>query len=226
MIKRGKGPKGAKGERRAGWSSSCCLSLGHGDTLSLSAFLVPPDERLVQAGHECRRGGRACRRRGHGRPLRLQRPLRQRLFPSKNGADDGHRRRLDRCVLRQSVHFTMPFACNVAPSFTTPSRSNVGLNGSNGVGSDDEEWYPPTPPPYDVADKLVEANSRLEADPNSTERIADKIKWRSESSLVEIRQANVWGRHHIKVSFHPRIICNFQVDGRRHVASQRSYTER
>lgn len=55
------------------------------------------------------------------------------------------------------------------------------------MGSDDEEWYPPTPPPYDVADKLVEANSRLEADPNSTERIADKIKWRSESSLVEIR---------------------------------------
>ena len=68
-----------------------------------------------------------------------------------------------------------------------PSLKRVGLNGSNGVGSDDEEWYPPTPPPYDVADKLVEANSRLEADPNSTERIADKIKWRSESSLVEIR---------------------------------------
>ena len=62
------------------------------------------------------------------------------------------------------------------------------------MGSDDEEWYPPTPPPYDVADKLVEANSRLEADPNSTERIADKIKWRSESSLVEIRQdKSLWG---------------------------------
>ena len=45
----------------------------------------------------------------------------------------------------------------------------------------------------DVADKLVEANTRLEADPNSTERIADKIKWRSESSLVEIRYENaVW----------------------------------
>ena len=43
----------------------------------------------------------------------------------------------------------------------------------------------------DVADKLVEANTRLEADPNSTERIADKIKWRSESSLVEIRYENV-----------------------------------
>ena len=120
LIKRGKGPKGAKGERRAGWSSSCCLSLGHGDTLSLSAFLVPPDERLVQAGHECRRGGRACRRRrrGHGRPLRLQRPLRQRLYPLKNGADDGHRRRFDRCVLRQSFHSLLPFAMALHPALT------------------------------------------------------------------------------------------------------------
>ena len=40
---------------------------------------------------------------------------------------------------------------------------------------DDEEWYPPTPPPYDVEDKLIEPNSRLEADPNSTERIADRL---------------------------------------------------
>ena len=74
---------------------------------------------------------------------------------------------------------------NATPSVAHSLLS--GLNGTRAVGSDDEEWYPPTPPPYDVADKLIEANSRLEADPNSTERIADKIKWRSESSLVEIR---------------------------------------
>ena len=76
-----------------------------------------------------------------------------------------------------------------------------GFNGSNAaVGSDDEEWYPPTPPPYDVADKLIEANSRLEADPNSTERIADKIKWRSESSLVEIRSAkHICGRGIVEI---------------------------
>ena len=98
--------KGAGGSKeRAGWSSSCCLS--HGDTLSFCAFLVPPDERLVQAGHECRRGVRAHRRsrgrRGHGRPLRLQRPLRQRLYPPKNGADDGHCWRFDRCALLSHI---------------------------------------------------------------------------------------------------------------------------
>ena len=65
----------------------------------------------------------------------------------------------------------------------------TSATGQQNTDADDEEeeWYPPTPPPYDVADKLVEANSRLQADPMSNVRVADKIRWRSDSSLVEVK---------------------------------------
>ncbi|XP_059083800.1 nuclear transcription factor Y subunit alpha-like [Tigriopus californicus] len=52
---------------------------------------------------------------------------------------------------------------------------------------DDEEWYPPTPPPYDVLDKLIEANEFLDSDPTSSTHVAEKLRWRPDSRLVEIR---------------------------------------
>ena len=36
------------------------------------------------------------------------------------------------------------------------------------AGDDDDEWYPPSPPVYDVADKLIEINKTLYDDPFST----------------------------------------------------------
>ncbi len=65
-----------------------------------------------------------------------------------------------------------------------PSSSSSAL--FEGV-YDDEEWYPPTPPPYEVAEKLAEANRRLVEDPTSDVHVADRLRWRRSSSLVEIR---------------------------------------
>ena len=36
------------------------------------------------------------------------------------------------------------------------------------AGDDDDEWFPPSPPVYDVADKLVDINKALYDDPFST----------------------------------------------------------
>lgn len=52
---------------------------------------------------------------------------------------------------------------------------------------EDAEWYPPSPPPYDVFDKVLEANQRLIADPTSSIHIPGKLRWRPDSRLVEIR---------------------------------------
>ena len=56
-----------------------------------------------------------------------------------------------------------------------------------GHEDDDEEWYPPTPPPYDVADKLAEANQRLRDDPTSSTHVANRLRWRPGSKLVEVK---------------------------------------
>ena len=63
------------------------------------------------------------------------------------------------------------------------------LNGGRMISNEDdeEEWYPPTPPPYDVTEKLLEANERLESDPFSSTHVPDKLQWRPDSRLVEIR---------------------------------------
>ncbi len=52
---------------------------------------------------------------------------------------------------------------------------------------DEGDWFPPTPPPYDVKDKLIEANRRLQKDPTSVVRVADRLRWRADSSLVDVR---------------------------------------
>ncbi len=52
---------------------------------------------------------------------------------------------------------------------------------------DDEEWYPPTPPIYDVADKLIEINRDHYNDPTSLIHVAGKIRWKPEDKLVQIK---------------------------------------
>ena len=52
---------------------------------------------------------------------------------------------------------------------------------------DNEEWYPPTPPPYDVTDRIIEANRDLYSDPASLIRVPGRLKWRPDARLVEIK---------------------------------------
>ena len=59
------------------------------------------------------------------------------------------------------------------------------------AGDDDDEWYPPSPPVYDVADKLIEINKTLYDDPFST------------THEVTNRE-----KHSCAVVFIPVFICN------------------
>ncbi len=52
---------------------------------------------------------------------------------------------------------------------------------------DDEEWYPPSPPIYDVADKLIEINREHENDPFPAVHMAGRLRWRPEDRLVQIK---------------------------------------
>ena len=58
---------------------------------------------------------------------------------------------------------------------------------STAVDEDDEEWYPPSPPIYDVADKLIEINRMLYDDPTSLVRNEPgKLRWKPDSYLVQV----------------------------------------
>jgi len=59
---------------------------------------------------------------------------------------------------------------------------------------DDGEWYPPTPPTYDVAEKLIEINRVFHEDPTPTEHNAGKIKWRHGPALVQVRKPKIKSR--------------------------------
>ena len=52
---------------------------------------------------------------------------------------------------------------------------------------DDEEWYPPSPPIYDVTDKLIEINREHDEDPTSAEHLPNKLRWKPEENLVQIK---------------------------------------
>ena len=52
---------------------------------------------------------------------------------------------------------------------------------------DDEEWYPPSPPIYDVADKLIEINRDHRDDPASEFHMAGRLRWKSDDNLVQIK---------------------------------------
>jgi hypothetical protein len=52
--------------------------------------------------------------------------------------------------------------------------------------SDDEEWYPPSPPIYDVTDKLIEINRIFQDDPTPVLRQPNRLRWRSGSALVQV----------------------------------------
>ena len=57
---------------------------------------------------------------------------------------------------------------------------------------DDEEWYPPSPPIYDVTDKLIEINRMLYDDPTSLVRNGPgKLRWKPDSYLVQVTQKRV-----------------------------------
>ena len=71
--------------------------------------------------------------------------------------------------------------------------SNISESQRNpAVDDDDEEWYPPSPPIYDVADKLIEINRLLYDDPTSLVRNGPgKLRWKPDSYLVQVIQ-NYW----------------------------------
>ena len=52
---------------------------------------------------------------------------------------------------------------------------------------DDEEWYPPSPPIYDVADKLIEINREHQNDPTPAVHNANRLRWKPEDHLVQIK---------------------------------------
>ena len=52
--------------------------------------------------------------------------------------------------------------------------------------SDDEEWYPPSPPVYDVTDKLIEINRIHLEDPTPVLREPNRLRWKAGSSLVQV----------------------------------------
>ena len=52
---------------------------------------------------------------------------------------------------------------------------------------DDEEWYPPSPPIYDVADKLIEINREHYNDPTPSVHNAGRLRWKPEDRLVQIK---------------------------------------
>ena len=52
---------------------------------------------------------------------------------------------------------------------------------------DDEEWYPPSPPVYDVTEKLIEVNRELQEDPTSSQHFAGKLRWKPDDNLVQIK---------------------------------------
>ena len=55
---------------------------------------------------------------------------------------------------------------------------------------DDEEWYPPSPPIYDVTDKLIEINREHDEDPTSAEHLPNKLRWKDKDegdNLVQIK---------------------------------------
>ena len=52
---------------------------------------------------------------------------------------------------------------------------------------DDEEWYPPSPPIYDVVDKLIEINRDHQNDPASEFHLAGRLRWKSDDNLVQIK---------------------------------------
>ena len=70
------------------------------------------------------------------------------------------------------------------------SRQNVP--GSFSVKScaqyddDDEEWFPPSPPIYDVTEKLIEINRNFREDPTPIVREPNKLRWRPGPGLVQV----------------------------------------
>ena len=57
--------------------------------------------------------------------------------------------------------------------------------------SDDEEWYPPSPPIYDVTDKLIEINRIFREDPTPVLREPNKLRWRTGPGLVQVWTSNL-----------------------------------
>ena len=47
--------------------------------------------------------------------------------------------------------------------------------------------YPPSPPIYDVTDKLIEVNREFYNDPTSTCHLAGKVRWKPDENLVQIK---------------------------------------
>ena len=65
--------------------------------------------------------------------------------------------------------------------------TNIYENHNSLNDEDDEEWYPPSPPVYDVADKLIEINRMLYDDPTSLIRNGPgKLRWKPDSYLVQV----------------------------------------
>jgi hypothetical protein len=65
------------------------------------------------------------------------------------------------------------------------SSSFVKTTMDTNKDEDDEEWYPPSPPIYDVVDKLIEVNREFYSDPTSTTHLPGRLRWRPE--LVQIK---------------------------------------
>jgi hypothetical protein len=50
------------------------------------------------------------------------------------------------------------------------------ISGNGNENSDDEEWYPPSPPIYDVTEKLIEINRNFREDPTPALREPNKLR--------------------------------------------------
>lgn len=85
----------------------------------------------------------------------------------------------DLAILRSQL-FTSLNLSSCESSF----KPNTAMDTSN---EDDEEWYPPSPPIYDVTDKLIEVNREFFNDPTSTCHLAGRLRWKPDDNLVQIK---------------------------------------
>lgn len=76
---------------------------------------------------------------------------------------------------------------NSSPNAVTMDRTKPTYLNKELEEPDDEEWYPPSPPIYDVADKLIEINREHENDPFPAVHMAGRLRWRPEDRLVQIK---------------------------------------
>ena len=87
----------------------------------------------------------------------------------------------DLAILRSQLLTTLEQGASL------PTASTMASLMGTTIADDDEEWYPPSPPIYDVADKLIEINRDHYNDPHSSIHLPGKLRWRPDHNLVQIK---------------------------------------